>query len=110
MKFIFDYVKKLIYGQNPYNFKTGDLIYIYPNQKSSLRTKAIIKIYGRRGFIVSDNAVGTINSSGNPSIKLISRNFIRKFCREEKKIKKKVWIGRIPVDEFSWIVKNRLDE
>jgi hypothetical protein len=110
MKFIFDYVKKLIYGQNNYNLKTGDLIYIYPNQKSSQRTRAIIKVYGKKGFVVSDNGIGNINYSEKPTIKLISRNFIKKYCKENKKIKRKVWVGRIPVNEFSWVVKNRLDE
>lgn len=107
MKFIFDYVKKLIYGTNlhEFKFKTGDIIYIYPNQKSSQRTKAIIKIYGKKGFVVCDNSVGQINFSGRPAIKLISRKFIKKFCREDKKIKKKIWIGNIPVEEFYWVQK-----
>ena len=110
MKFIFDYVKKLIYGPSPYDLKTGDLIYVYPNRKSTQRTRAIIKIYGKRGFVVSDNGLGSANYTEKPTVKLISRNFIKKYCREDRKIKKKVWIGRIPVEEFSWIVKNRLDE
>ena len=110
MKYVFDYVKNFFYGQNPHKLKTGELIYIYANQKSSRRTRAIIKIYGRKGFIVSDNSVGRLNYSGRPAVKLISRNFIKKFCREDKRIKKKIWVGLVPVEEISWVQKNRLDE
>ena len=105
MKFIFDYVKNIFYGQNPQKLKTGDMVYIYSNRKSSQRTRAIIKIYGKRGFVVSDNSVGSLNYSGKPAVKLISRNFIRKFCREDKKIKRKIWVGLVPVEEISWVQK-----
>lgn len=110
MKFFFDYVKNIFSDQSPHKLKTGDLVYIYTNRKSSQRTRAIIKIYGKKGFIVSDNSVGRLNYSGKPAIKLISRNFIKKYCREDKKIKRKIWVGLVPVEEISWVQKNRLDE
>jgi len=110
MKFFFDYVKNLFDGKNPHKLRTGDLVYLYKTRKSSSRTRAIIKIYGRKGFIVSDNSVGRLNYSGKPAIKLISRNFIKKYCREDKTIKKKIWVGLVPVEEITWVQKNRLDE
>jgi len=110
MKFIFDYVKKLIFGQNSHEFKTGDVIFLYSNRKSSQRTKAIIKIYGKKGFVVCDGSITSNNFSGRPGVRMLSRQYIKKFCKRSQKVTKKVWIGYMPLDEFSWIERKRLDE
>jgi hypothetical protein len=63
-------------------------------------------MHGKNGFIVCDTRFYPVNPK-KKAIKLISRQYIRKFNREEGKIKKKVWVGWIPIEEISWIKKQK---
>ena len=103
---IFDQLYNLIFPKNKTDFKLGDVIYLHPNRESSQKTRIIIKVYGKNGFIVCDTNFYPINRK-KKAIKLISRQYIRKFSRKEGKIKKKVWVGWLPVEEIEWIKKQK---
>ena len=106
MPYIFDQIFKFIFPENKPKFKIGDVVFLYPNQRSSQKTKAIIKIYGKNGFIVCDgNAYSTSNNK--IGLRLISRQYIKKFSRKDMKIKKKIWVGWIPIEEVSWRKKEK---
>jgi|TARA_R100000315_G_C5099911_1_gene57282 hypothetical protein len=103
---VFNQLYKKFFKKNKVDFKMGDVIYAHPNQETSQKTRAIIKIYGKNGFIVCDTNCHTINHKKR-SIKLISRQYVKKFNRKEQKLKKKVWVGWIPIEEISWTKKEK---
>ena len=103
---VFGQLYKKFFKKNKLDFKMGDVIYAFPNQGTSKKTRAIIKIYGKNGFIVCDTSFHpTLHRK--KAIKLISRQYVRKFNREEKKLKKKIWVGWIPVEEISWTKREK---
>ena len=105
---IFDQLYNFIFpkNKNKLDFKLGDVIYLFARNDASQKTRAIIKIYGKQGFIVCDSNFYPINRK-KKAIKLISRQYRRKYNRREQKIKKQIWVGWIPIEEVSWIKKQK---
>ena len=105
---IFDKFYDLIFpkNKNKVDLKLGDVIYLLPNKKSSQKTRAVIKIYGKSGFIVCDTN-SHFSCRKKRAMKLVTRGYIKKFNREDQKIKKKIWVGWIPLEEVSWTKKQK---
>ena len=98
---IFKQVYEYIFPKKTFQHKIGDVIFAFPNNKSSKKTRAVLKIYGNNGFIVCDIEKGGIYKE-KPSLKLLSRQHFVKFNREKKKLDKKLWLGWIPLEEIRW--------
>ena len=77
---IFDQLYNFIFpkNKNKLDFKLGDVIYLFARNDASQKTRAIIKIYGKQGFIVCDSNFYPINRK-KKAIKLISRQYRRKY-------------------------------
>jgi hypothetical protein len=103
---IFDKLYDLIFPKNKMDFKMGDVVFLFAKKESSQKTRAVIKLYGKQGFIVCDTNFYPINRK-KKAIKLISRQYIKKYNRRERKMKKKIWVGWIPIEEISWIKKQK---
>ena len=103
---IFDQLYNLIFPKDKIEFKMGEVIYLLPNRESSQKTRIIIKMHGKNGFIVCDTRFYPVNRK-KKAIKLISRQHTRKFSRRDGKIKRKIWVGWVPIEEISWIKKQK---
>tara|TARA_R110002012_G_scaffold298190_1_gene496490 strand:+ start:428 stop:763 length:336 start_codon:yes stop_codon:yes gene_type:complete len=103
---IFDQLYNFIFPKSKVDFKLGDVIYLFAKKGASQKTRTIVKIYGKQGFIVCDSNFYPVNRKRR-AIKVISRQYRKKYSRQDRKIKKQVWVGWIPVEEVSWIRKQK---
>jgi len=103
---IFERIYKFIFAKKDFNYKIGDVVFLFPNKKSSERTKTILKVYGKNGFIFCE-IDNICFENEKPSIKLLSRQYLLKFDREKGKLDKKLWLGWIPLEEINWIKKTK---
>lgn len=106
---IFDRIYNWFFSKRTFDHKIGEVVYASPTKKASEKTKAILKIYGRNGFIVCEVDKGGFKKT-KPSVKLLSRQHFLKYNKEKGKMDRKFWMGWILLDEIVWekIEKYRL--
>ena len=103
---VFKQIYEFIFPKKEFDYKVGEVAFFFPSSKASRKTKAILKIYGKSGFIVCKVATYGIERN-KPSVKLLSRQMVLKYSRPKEKNNKKIWAGWIPLDEIDWIKKDK---
>jgi len=105
---IFKQIYNYIFARKEFDHKIGDVVFLFPSKKCSKKTKTILKIYGRSGFIVCEKDKWNIKTTKS-SVKLLSRQHILKFDKQKKKMGRKFWLGWIPLEEISWEKREKRD-